>query len=363
MSQTLEESMQQLKKQLIQNQLDSLYISIANLVESIGSVPADIISRSCLAIMKSLSSLAYGCVMESIGRYDESELQHRCEEIRALTCPFSDDDKDDSKNDLKAMRTFHNPHLKDQLRNEPPDVKANSLLEILEERYVMTVELCLTPYEYSDVFVEQARFIRASLVEELKYHWQSPSAISSEGDDVLFATLPLLAQPLNAHYERWIKKQVADHERYLRLPVNDDVVLVTLHTYKSCRNLEIPSPQGLTLHALSSLGPGEQWQVQEVEISSGPSSYGPRTTIETITMTRAELQAYYEGAEYLKKEVPATHPSLGILDLDFDKEIPQEYGIVIAWRFVGGEAWMDRYGHLIPQDSFLCAGLLYRSSQ
>lgn len=166
------------------------------------------------------------------------------------------------------------------------------------------------------------------------------------------ATLPLLARPINAHYERWIQKQVADHEQYLRLPVQDDVACVALRTYKDCRVLEFPSPQGMALHALSSLGIGEEWRVREVEISSGTSSYGPGTTIEVITMTREQLHDHYHGAEY-KKTVPETHPALSNLGVNFDKETSEEYGIVIAWRYVGSEAWMDRYGHLVPQDPLL----------
>ncbi|KAF5649705.1 hypothetical protein F52700_602 [Fusarium sp. NRRL 52700] len=348
----LEGNMGQLKKQLIQNQLDSLHLSIENLAKSISHVPADVIARSCSIIMKSMSSLAYTCVMERFDQYDdEYELQQLFEEIQALTCPLSDDDTDDIRNGLKAMRLFENPHKKEQLRNETPEKKAKTLLSILEN--AMTVELCLPPYNYVTIFIAQAEWIRASFFEELKQHWQSPSAISSEDDDLRSGSLPLLAQPLNARYEKWIKRQVAEHEQHLRLPVNDDVVFVTLQTYKSCRNLEFPSPQGLALHALSRLGTGEEWRVREVEISSRSNSYGPGTTIEAITMTRAELQAHYDGAEHLKKEVPATHPSLGNLDLDFDKEISQEYGVVIAWRFAGNEAWMDRYGHLVPQDSLL----------
>ncbi|KAF5673716.1 hypothetical protein FCIRC_7979 [Fusarium circinatum] len=55
-------------------------------------------------------------------------------------------------------------------------------------------------------------------------------------------------------------------------------------------------------------------------------------------MTRNQLAEHYGvGVEY-KKEVPATHPSLLHLDLDFDKEIPKEYGIVITWRTPFSEA-------------------------
>ncbi|SCV50060.1 uncharacterized protein FFB14_11248 [Fusarium fujikuroi] len=351
MPQTSEETMEQLKKQLIQNQLDSLHISIENLAKSIAHVPADIIARSCLAIMKSMSSLAYGCVMESINRYDESRLQQVCEEIQALTCSFAEDDED-GRNDLEAMQLLDKPHLKDELRDNPPDVKVNALLCIPEKGNAMTVEFCRPPYDYAEIFIEQAKWIRASFIEELKHHYRSPPAISSEDEDVFSATLPLLAQPINAHYENWIKKQVADHEQYLRLPVQDDVACVAIRTYKDCRDFEFPCPPGLALHALSSSGTGEGWRVQEVEISSELSSYPRGATMEIITMTREQLHDHYHGAEY-KKTVPETHPALSNLGVNFDKEISEEYGIVIAWRFVGSEAWMDRYGHLVPQDPLL----------
>ncbi|CVL07597.1 uncharacterized protein FMAN_14476 [Fusarium mangiferae] len=266
-----EEDMEHLKKQLIQNQLDSLHISIENLAKGIGHVPADIIARSCLAIMKSMSSLAYGCVMENIDRYDESRLQQVCEEIQALTCSFAEDDED-GRNDPEAMQLFDKPHLKDELRDEPPDVKVNTLLSILEKGNAMTVEFRGPPYDYAVIFIAQAKWILASFIEELKYHYRSPPAISSEDDDVFSATLPLLAQPINAHYERWIKKQVADHEQYLRLPVQDDVACVALRTYKDCQVLVFPCPQGLALHALSPSGTEAGWRVQQAEIPSELSS-------------------------------------------------------------------------------------------
>ncbi|KAF5681423.1 hypothetical protein FDENT_8194 [Fusarium denticulatum] len=265
MSQISEEAMQELKKQLMQSQLDSLRISMENLAHSFDRVPAAIIARL------------------------RNKLE-KIQEFQELTRSFADDEKDDL-----------------------PDMKQDRKASLL---------------------------LYAESVMPLKHHYGNSLMISSDDDDI------------EAPYDRMLEKMEAFRIKGLRVPVTDDVVSVALRTYKDCRDLEFPVPQGLALHALSPLDTGEEWSVQEVEISSEPDSYPDGTTIEAITITREQLRTHYRAAEF-KKEVPATHPTLDNLDLDFDKEISYEYGIVVAWRFVGSEAWKDRYGHLVPQDPLL----------
>ncbi|KAF5568074.1 hypothetical protein FPHYL_3009 [Fusarium phyllophilum] len=321
MSQTSEETMRELQKQLMQNQLDSLRISMENLANSFDHVPAAIIARSCLAILKSMISLSYCSLMVFIDRYHESSLRSQLERIQKfqeLTRSFADDEKDDHP-DYNQGR------------------KAGLLLYA---ESIMPVSWYLLKCNPSDLFIAQAETIRACCLDELKHHYGNSLMNSSDDDDI------------NAPYARLMEKVEAEMKKRFRLPVTDNVVSVALRTYKDCRDLEFPVPQGLALHALSPLGSGEEWSVQEVEISSDPSSYPRETTIEAITMTREQLGAHYNGAEF-KREVPTTHPTLDNLDIDFDKEIPDEYGILVAWRFVGSEAWMDRYGHLVPQDPLL----------
>ncbi|PNP79280.1 hypothetical protein FNYG_07356 [Fusarium nygamai] len=321
MSQISEETMHELKKQLMQSQLDSLRISMENLAHSFDRVPAAIIARSCLAILKSMISLSYCSVMLFIDKYNESSLQSQFEEIQEfqeLTRSFADDEKDDHPD--------FNQDRKDSL--------------LLYAESVMPVSWYLRNHDPSGLFIEQAKTIRTCCLDELKHHYGNSLMNSSDDDDI------------NASYDRMLEEIEALRKKRLRVPVTDEVVSVALRTYKDCRDLEFPGPQGLALHALSPSDAGEEWSVQEVEISSEPNSYPCGATIEAITITREQLRAHYKGAEF-KKEVPATHPTLDNLDLDFDKEIPDGYGIVVAWRFVGSEAWMDRYGHLVPQDPLL----------
>ncbi|KAF5557372.1 hypothetical protein FNAPI_5452 [Fusarium napiforme] len=337
MSQISEETMHELKKQLMQSQLDSLRISMENLAHSFDRVPAAIIARSCLAILKSMISLSYSSVMLFIDKYNESKLRRKFEEIQKfqkLTRSFADDEKDDH---LEFIRS-----LADDEKDDCPDFnqdRKDSLL--LYAASVMPVSWYLRNHnDASGLFIEQATTIRMCCLDELKHHYGNSLMNSSDDDDG------------RVLYDRMLQEMEALRMKHLRVPVTDDVVSVALRTYKDCRDLEIPVPQGLAIHALSPLGTGEEWSVQEIEISSEPDSYPDGTTIEAITITRKQLRAHYKGAGF-KKEVPATHPTLDNLDLDFDKEISCEYGIVVAWRFVGSEAWMDRYGHLVPQDPFL----------
>jgi hypothetical protein len=322
MSQISEEAMHELKKQLMQSQLDSLRISMENLAHSFDRVPAAIIARSCLAILKSMISLSYSSVMVFIDKYDESKLRHKFEKIQEfqeLTRSFADDEKDDQPD--------FNQDRKDSL--------------LLYAASVMPVSWYIRNHnDASGLFIEQATTIRMCCLDELKHHYGNSLMNSSNDDDI------------DAPYDRMLEEMKAFRKKRLRVPVTDDVVSVALRTYKDCRDLDLPVPQGLAIHALSPLGTGEEWSVHEVDISSGPDSYPDGTTIETITITREQLRAHYKGAEF-KKEVPATHPTLDNLDLDFDKEICSGCRIVVAWRFVGSDAWMDRYGHLVPQDPLL----------
>ncbi|KAF5600658.1 hypothetical protein FPANT_2196 [Fusarium pseudoanthophilum] len=322
MSQISKETMHELKKQLMQSQLDSLRISMENLAHSFDRVPAAIIARSCLAILKSMISLSYSSFMLFIDKHSGSFLRYQFEEIQQfqeLTRSFTDDEKDDDPEFIQDRK--------------------DSLLLLASSVMPVSWYLC-TRNDPSGLFIMQAKSIRMFCLDELKQHYGNSLMISSYTDDI------------DAPYDRMLEEMEASRKKRLRVPVTNDVVSVALRTYKDCRDLELPVPEGLALHALSPLDTGEEWSVQEIEISSGPNSYPDGTTIEAITITRQQLRAHYKGAEF-KKEVPATHPTLDNLDLDFDKEISCEYGIVVAWRFVGSEAWMDRYGHLVPQDPLL----------
>ncbi|RBQ65011.1 hypothetical protein FVER14953_12974 [Fusarium verticillioides] len=314
--------MHELKKQLMQSQLDSLRISMENLAHSFDRVPAAIIARSCLAILKSMISLSYSSVALFIDKYNEYQLRYRFKEIQefqGLTRSFADDEKDDQPD--------FNQDRKDSL--------------LLYAASVMPVSWYLRNHnDPSGLFIDQAKTIRMCCLDELKHQYGNSLMKSSDDDDI------------EAPYDRMLEEMEDWRKKRLRVPVTDDVVSVALRTYKDCRDLELPVPQGLAIHALSPLDTREEWSVQEVGISSEPDSYPPGTTIEAITITREQLRAHYKGAEF-KKEVPATHPTLDNLDLDFDKEICSECGIVVAWRFVGSDAWMDRYGRLVPQDPLL----------
>jgi hypothetical protein len=152
-----------------------------------------------------------------------------------------------------------------------------------------------------------------------------------------------------ARCELWIQHQVDSHVRYLRLPVTDDVASVAVQEYDDYCDLESPFPQGMSLLALS---PAEdRWFVQPVNPSAEKTpSRRPVHVIEVITITRQQLRSDYEFVgDAFKKEVPVIHPSLTKFNIDLEKIIPPEFGIIVAWKFVGGNAWMDRYGHIVPK--------------
>ncbi|KAF5596681.1 hypothetical protein FPCIR_3891 [Fusarium pseudocircinatum] len=261
MSQISEETMHELKKQLMQSQLDSLRISMESLAHSFDRIPAAIIARSCLAILKSMVSLSYCSVMLFSDKYDEYRLRYRLEKIQEfqeLTRSFADEEKDELS-DLKHDR-------KDSL--------------LLYAESVMPASWYLRNNDHWRLFIEQAKTIRVCCLDELKHHYVDSLMISSDDDDI------------EAPYDRMLEKTEAHRIKRLRVPVTDDVVSVALRTYQDCRDLDFPVPQGLALHALSPMDTGEEWSVQEVGISSEPDSYPDGTTIEAITITREQLRVY-----------------------------------------------------------------------
>ncbi|KAF4946247.1 hypothetical protein FGADI_11324 [Fusarium gaditjirri] len=166
MAGTLEETVEQIKKQLIQEQLDSLGFSMENLACHLAHYPAEIIAGSCLAILKSISSLAYSCLVETIDRYDRSELQQRREDIQALTGYFTYDEIDDLHIDCRD--------------------REGALFDLAND--IPRTERCFLPDDPSGMFIELAKALRVLFADELKYHCQSPSTTPRlselEGDPV-----------------------------------------------------------------------------------------------------------------------------------------------------------------------------------
>ncbi|KAG7003484.1 hypothetical protein FocnCong_v000311 [Fusarium oxysporum f. sp. conglutinans] len=97
---------------------------------------------------------------------------------------------------------------------------------------------------------------------------------------------------------------------------------------------------------------GDWWFAQPVNPSAKkPSSRRPMPNLEVIAITRNQLRDDHEFVgDAFNKEVPEVQPSLKKLDIDFEKTIGSQFGIVVAWRFVGGDVWMGRYGHIVPKN-------------
>ncbi|KAF9765932.1 hypothetical protein IL306_001711, partial [Fusarium sp. DS 682] len=255
--------------------------------------------------------------------------------------------------------------------------RQDSLMDLKND--IPLSEWCFLPYDAHDLFMELAKKFKALVVDALKCHVQLFRAVIMEDDpaqseqsitlghshegsvtgvpEKVSGETSVYSQEAIQHVRDsfreaeikvWTEKQIDAYDRYLQLPVTDDVVSFALVEYKACRCLRCPLPPGLSLYALSLNTDTNSWWVEQVN-PAAPEDTCPSVRIEVITITRHMLRIYCKGAP-LKKEVPTTHPSLANLNLDFEDFTLPESEIVVAWKFFGSDAWMDRYGHLVPEE-------------
>ncbi|KAF5704152.1 hypothetical protein FMUND_12695 [Fusarium mundagurra] len=117
-------------------------------------------------------------------------------------------------------------------------------------------------------------------------------------------------------------------------------------------------PLGLQLYRLCPVGGGAGYWPQEsvipdVALGRDPHSAFAKGDIEALTTTRGRLRdVNWASGPVLAKEVPTPHPLLpDWMDKIQDPlaEELSEFGLMVAWRYHGTEAWMDRYSHLVPE--------------
>ncbi|KAF5535418.1 hypothetical protein FNAPI_12061 [Fusarium napiforme] len=262
---------------------------------------------------------------------------------------------------------------------------------------VPPAKFCIPPHDAHELFVELADNLRDFAIQELEYHEQpyvpGPSANSqlpppyeSQGRGLQYqgssqpiaAAMPSVESSFGSgasfvsiatemsgdeeskeqQFKAWAKTQDTEHEKHLQRPVTPHVIADALHHIHTAQYKRSALPLGLQLYRLCPVEGGSGYWPEEAvipDLATGRDSDSGFADgdIEVLTTTRDRLRdVNWASGPVLVKDVPAPHPLLpdwmGAIKKHANEE-HKEFGLVVAWRYHGSEAWMDRYGHLVPQ--------------
>ncbi|KAH7215763.1 hypothetical protein DER44DRAFT_654404 [Fusarium oxysporum] len=341
----MEQDWAEAKHRAMRGRLHSLRIRLIDLANNLANLTTEQLGIHCGAIVEDLRSFSYDCMVEGRDRLDEAQFQWRVGEIGELM-------------DFSVNEELKNIERDEHHKNRMTREKRRAMLMDLRIDIPFT-ELCFVPYDAYDFFMNLGKNIRDLVVDELRYraHDHAMARLQSAKEEQESITNNVLEQESreleirdNVYRCRWAANQIDEYQRYLQLPVTDDVASAAVEEYDDCVELQSPCPPGMSLLVLA--GAGDWWFAQPVNPSAKkPRSRGPMPNLEVTTITRNQLRDDHEFVgDAFKKEIPEVQPSLKKLDIDFEKTIGSQFGIVVAWRFVG-DVWMDRYGHIIPKNA------------
>ncbi|KAG5767241.1 hypothetical protein H9Q72_004691 [Fusarium xylarioides] len=361
----------EVKQRSMQGRLQSLRLRLVDIAKNLDNFTTEQVGIHCGAIMEDIRSMSYDCIVESRDRLDVFQFNWRVGEIEVLIKFCIDEELgkiERAENRKPWMTTEKRREMMTDLRFDIP-----------------FAEMCFVPFDAYDFFMSLGQAFKDLIVDELRHRAQDNSMASlqsikkeqciveeesikeEEGvselprseihlpgefipNDVLkqmFRDLEVTGgdDPSN----RWAKQQIDAHQRYLRLPVTDKVAAAAVAEYDDCVSMHMPCPPGMSLLLLTRSG--DWWFPHPVDPSAKKSgSWGDVPNLEVITMTREQLRDDHQFvADAFKREVPEVEPRLVELDVDFDKVVTSQYGFVVAWKYVGGDEWFDRYGHVVPE--------------
>ncbi|KAF5718246.1 hypothetical protein FMUND_5342 [Fusarium mundagurra] len=313
----------EVKQRSMRSRLQSLRLRLMDLAKNLDNFTTEQLVIHCGAIMEDIRSFSYDCIAESRDRLDEFQFYWRVGEIEVLIkfCVNEELGK-------FAWAENRQPRMTREKRREMlTDLKFD----------IPFTEMCFVPFDAYDFFMSLGQAFKDLVVDELRHRAQDDvmsdlqsikeepgikeeqsikedrSIKEEEGvsrprrfeihlpgefipNDVLKQKFRDLAVNFDDSSNRWAKQQIDAYQRYLQLPVTEKVAAAAVEEYDDC------------------------------------------------------LRDDHEfGGEAFRKEVPEVEPRLEQLDIDFDKVVTSQYGIVVAWKYVGGDKWYDRYGHVVPE--------------
>ncbi|KAF5626890.1 uncharacterized protein FTJAE_9396 [Fusarium tjaetaba] len=365
----------EVKQRSMRGRLQSLRLRLMDIANNLDNLTTEQLDIHCGAIMEDLSSLSYDCIVESRDRLDEFQFYWRISEIEVLIKFCLDEELE------KTKRT----------ENQTPKMTREKRKEMLKDLKfdIPFTEMCFIPFDAYDFFMSLGEAFRDLVVDELRHRAHGDDTldlqfikkepgieeevsikeeepIKEEGvgelprsklhlpgefipNDVLKQRFRDLAVNFDDPSSRWAKQQIDAYQSYLKLPVTDKVASGAVEEYDDCVSIKMPCPPGMSCLLLTRSG--DSWFPHPVDPSAKKSgSWGNVPNLEVLTMTREQLREDHEfGGDAFKKEIPEVEPRLEKLDIEFDKVVTSQYGIVVAWRYVGGDEWFDRYGHVVPE--------------
>ncbi|KAF5610651.1 uncharacterized protein FSUBG_2912 [Fusarium subglutinans] len=358
----------EVKHLAMQGRLQSLRLRIIDLANNLDNSTTRQLGIHCGAIMEDIRSLSYDCIVESRDRLDEFQFYWRMAEIEVLIQFCIDEELQKigrAEKQQPRMTTEKRREMMTDLRFDIP-----------------FTEMCFIPFDAYDFFMSLGQAFKDLIVDELRDRAQDDAMASLQSvkedqsikeeewikevvsepprpelhlpgrfitNDELKQQFRDLAVNFDNSSNRWAKQQIDAYQRYLQLPVTDKMASAAVEEYNDCVSMQMPCPPGMSL--LLFTRSGDWWFPHPVDPSANRSpSWGDVPKLEVITMTREQLRDDHEFvADAFKKEVPEIEPRLEQLDIDFDKVVASQYGFVVAWKYVGGDDWFDRYGHVVPE--------------
>ncbi|KAF5686360.1 hypothetical protein FCIRC_2916 [Fusarium circinatum] len=385
----MEEQLQKIKMEVMQDRLDSLELRFEDLANNFAHLSTKQFSKQCISCMEAIRSLASDCLIANADDFLLSMSRAEfIEYVRDYQRSMRFDV--DGSNIIKRceLETGHHRQLAEEERHDRfMSLKAG----------VPPAKFCFSPYNPQDLFVELAIYLENLAIKELEYHGQPyvpnvaipnqppppyesqrrrfqfrgslhrvaaamASVKDSFGSGSSFQSVATeLSEDENykqEHFREWAQGQLAAHKKYLLLPPTPDVISDVLAHYKKARVRRWALPLGLQLHRLIPVHvegrPGcYAYQPVIPDAEGDSSSLFKQGDVEILTTTRERLRyEYWDSGPVLEMEAPAPHPLLP--DWMDEIHIPDsndmsEFGLVVAWRYYGTEAWMNRYGHLVPE--------------
>ncbi|KAF5989520.1 hypothetical protein FBULB1_806 [Fusarium bulbicola] len=336
----MEKQLQEIKLEIMQDRLDSLELRLEELANDFAHLSAKQLSKQCISCTEAIRSLASDCLIENAHRYlhrfNRNEFIQLVQENRQ-TMRFDVD----ANNTIKCnyLEAGHHRQMTEEERHDRfLSLKAG----------VPPAKFCIPPYNAHELFVELAANLESFAIRELEYHGQPyvpdptatnqpPPPYESQGRGLQYqgssqpvaAAMPFVESSFasGASFES-IATEMSGDENSKEYQFKTLIPVVGQRGRCSYKPV-IPDPEG------------------------DPSPLFKQGDVEVLTTTRERLRyEYWDSGPVLEMEAPAPHPLLPdwIDEIQIpDSEDMSKFGLVVAWRYHGTEAWMNRYGHLVPE--------------
>ncbi|KAG5801838.1 hypothetical protein H9Q74_009045 [Fusarium xylarioides] len=331
----MDKQLQEIKMENMQDRLDSLELRFKELANNFPHLSAKQLSKQCISCMEDIRSLASDCLIANTDRY-----LHDYD--RADFIKYARDHRQSMRFDVDAnnmircnrLEAGHHRQMKEEERGDHfISLKAG----------VPPAKFCFPPYNPNELFVDLAANLESLTSRELEYHRQPyvpDAAVTSQ------------PPPPYESQDRGLQYRASPHPTASAMPpvessFGSGTSFVSIAT-------EMSGDEESKEEYFKAWAQRQAYKsvIPDLDPEGDPTSSFDEGDIEVLTTTRDRLRdKNWDSGPVLEMEVPAPHPLLP----DWMDEVQSlvtedisEFGLVVAWRYYGTGAWMDRYGHLVP---------------